>query len=631
MGAGANSGCQGRRGSAAAADGRPPLVLTIGFSGHRELHGLGEAVAGRLDEALTILKDAVASMEAQPLHADETLADAFSSRARLRLVSGEAPGSDRLAIARWAAAGLGETHRIYPFREPGTDAALTDHPDYATAETRVQPPADPAAWTGFDSCDLDLARDLGHLEVAHWIIRNADVLIAVWDGAAVDKTGGTGATLTAALERGVPVIWVRPDAPQIKLIDPDAVHRRGRGPAAQYAIETAGALTAAHLCALLVSSLAPPSGVRGAHDPEVIGRRDYASADPLRRYGWPLGTIQTLLDHTVWRSYALFEKFAGGRKSQPVATWDLPAPDSLRRQAGFRFLDAMYDQAERRASNLGAIHRSQQVVLVVVATLSVFVGTLPALLGRDAHVAAARVEFALGLIAFSIVRLAWHSHRHRRWSDARRLAERLRAARATWPLCVDIADGEVAPPQTWTEWRARALVRAAGPRGGWITRALLNEEVGWVTSNLVEGQRVYHADLWRAARRIERGIELVGNFAFGFLIVVLAAFLVAENTRHWTHWTPPPWMDGALIMVSAVAPAIGAACLALNATLGFSELTQRSEQMEHEFELMKARLAPDPTASLPHLQRLVRRSAQLLVEDATAWRDRLATRRITLG
>jgi hypothetical protein len=90
-------------------------------------------------------------------------------------------------------------------------------------------------------------------------------------------------------------------------------------------------------------------------------------------------------------------------------------------------------------------------------------------------------------------------------------------------------------------------------------------------------------------------------------------------------------MDGALIMVSAVAPAIGAACLALNATLGFSELTQRSERMEHEFELMKARLAPDPKASLPHLQRLVRRSAQLLVEDATAWRDRLATRRITLG
>ena len=631
MGAATHSDRRDPGAAAPAADGRPPLVLTVGFTGHRELGEHAAAVADRLDEVLAVVKDAVARMQAHPLHDDERLAEAFSSGARLRLVSGEAPGSDRLAIARWTAAGLGATHRIYPFRDPGTNGALTDHPDFATPDTRVRPPADPTAWTGFDSCDLDLARDLGHLEVTHWIIRNADVLIAVWNGAAVEKTGGTSATLTAALESGVPVIWVRPDASQIRLIDPDAVHRRGRGPAAQYAIETAAELTSERLTKLLVTAFAPPSGVRGMHDAEVIGRRDYARADPLQRYGWPLGPIQALMDHTVWRSYALFERYAGGRKRQPVATWDIPAPDSLQREPGFRFLDAMYDQAERRASNLGAIHRSQQLLLVVVATVSVFVGTLPALLGRDAHVGAARLEFALGVIAFLIVSLAWHSHRHRRWSDARRLAERLRAARATWPLYVDISDGEIVAAQTWTEWRARALVRAAGPRCGWITRALLNEEVAWVASNLVEGQRVYHAGLWRATHRIERGIELTGNFAFGFLIVVLASFLLAENTRRWTHWTPEPWMDGALIMVSAVAPAIGAACVALNATLGFSELSQRSERMEHEFELMTVQFAPDPKASLPHLQRLVRRSAQLLVEDATAWRDRLATRRITLG
>jgi hypothetical protein len=611
--------------------GRPPFVLTVGFTGHRTLAAAPDEMATSLDTAFAVLADALARVEAHSLHPDERLGDAFAEPARLRLICGEAPGSDRLAIARWTAAGLGEVHRIYPFRDPVTGEALTDHPDFATPETRVTPPAEPAAWTGFDSTDLDLSRDHAHLAVSRWIVDHADLLVAVWDGHAIDKPGGTGATLTAALERGLPVVWLQPGLSDIRLIDPDTVRRRGPGSHSTKEFEAAGTLEAAALARSLILEIAPPSGVHGARDPEVIARRDYAAVDPLQRGRWPLAQLQRVMDGSVWRSYSLFESVTGGRRRERRATWESPAPASLGRQPGFAYLNSMYEQAEQRASEFGAVHRSEQLLLIVVAFLAVLVGVLPALLGARTHLLAACVEFALGCIAFLIVRNAGRAHRHRRWSDARRLAERLRAARATWPLCVDIADAEVAPPQTWTEWRAQAVIRASGPRLGWIDRTLMNESVGWVASNLVDGQIAYHAGQARVASRIERGIELVGNAAFAFLIAVLGGFVIASLTRPLTHWSPPGWIGGALIAVSAVSPALGSACLALNATLGFSDLALRSERMEQAFAHLKPQLATGPRTTFPYMQSVVRRSAQLLVEDADAWRDRLARRRIMLG
>src|SRR6201999_1979570 len=95
---------------------------------------------------------------------DESLGQAYEGRPRLRLLSGDAPGADRLAIARGRAGGLGETHQIYPFRDPGTDNALTDRPERATEETRVTPPAD-GCWTGLDAYGLGLPHDQAPGEV----------------------------------------------------------------------------------------------------------------------------------------------------------------------------------------------------------------------------------------------------------------------------------------------------------------------------------------------------------------------------------------------------------------------------------------------------------------------------------
>jgi hypothetical protein len=53
--------------------------------------------------------------------------------------------------------------------------------------------------------------------------------------------------------------------------------------------------------------------------------------------------------------------------------------------------------------------------------------------------------------------------------------------------------------------------------------------------------------------------------------------------------------------------------------------------MQREFEQMKRQLGAAPDFALRHIQDVARHSAQLLVEDADAWRDRLAGRRIVRG
>lgn len=84
-------------------------------------------------------------------------------------------------------------------------------------------------------------------------------------------------------------------------------------------------------------------------------------------------------------------------------------------------------------------------------------------------------------------------------------------------------------------------------------------------------------------------------------------------------------------LVSAVAPAVGAGCLALEATNGFGELAQHSEHLEAEFERMRERLGEVGAEPYHHVQAVMRRAAQLVVEDADAWRDRVLRRRIVRG
>ena len=117
--------------------GRLPLVVTLGFSGHRLVEDVDEATE-RIDTTLAAVRRALELLAEAPLRGagNERLAQAYEGPSSLRLLTGDAPGADRLVIERWRRAEMGETHRLYPYRDPDTGEATTDRPERTTDETR---------------------------------------------------------------------------------------------------------------------------------------------------------------------------------------------------------------------------------------------------------------------------------------------------------------------------------------------------------------------------------------------------------------------------------------------------------------------------------------------------------------
>jgi len=646
---------------------RLPLVVTIGFAGHRAIPDIGEAEA-LLSSAFAVIHEALAALPTQPLDiGEETLGQAYAGAQRARLLTGAAPGADRLAINQWRKGGYGEVHALFPFRDPATGEPLTDDPDHAQPEDRVDDLSAFAASSGIDAAALGIPRDHAHSEIGRWIVRHSDLLVALWNGAPAQGLGGTGDTVRRALERGLPVIWLQPGHEQIRLLEPHQFHRHSQldeAIAAPQSLAVAATPTAL-LRALIPPFAPPPAQTRGGRDPEVASRQDFARVDPLRRRFALIRWRDAVLDRTVWGAFAAFKRTVGDHrhwKAPPAPT--PPEPGAIAESAGYGRIQAAFDIADQRANRLSAIHRSQQLLLIYVAVLAVFFGAAPALppiFGfHIGHVQAAWAELLLGIFALLISSYAQRAHRHRRWSDARRLAERLRAALATWPLGVDLADASERPAITWTEWRARAVLRDAGPPPGWLDRPEFVRRVGLASALLIDGQIRYHSREFHTAEAIDRRIKIVEGLAFAVLMTAVASFLIASALLKHI----PESVLGVLTMISAVSPSVGAACLALEATNGFGEIARRSSRMGPEFERLRAEIEDlsspsslrqtevlqsaarllveeadawkaetdaDHRLSLHHRQEVLRNAAQLLVEDADSWRDRVVSRRIVRG
>jgi hypothetical protein len=565
------------------------------------------------------VKAALEDLAAMPL------AGAYEGKPLLRLLAGGAPGTDRLAQEAWRAGKLGELHAIYPFFNPATGGAATDDPAKGDPATLVDPGPEFGAWSGFDALSLGLERDQAHAEVGRWLVRHADLMVAWWDGEPGHGLGGANDTIRRALERGLPLIWVGPGAPAPRLINLAGTHRRADAAEAMHDPEGAAQpLTPGALAELLAPTLGPPPDTGPEADPsDAAARRDYASLDPIALPAGPIGLVRRLADSSLWQTFKFFERIAGGRRTS--ARQSQPPPAAVAAQPGFARLQHAADEAGARAVHLSNIHRSEQVLLILIATLAVFFGALPALdIARDYHLVFAWAEFILGLIAFAVTWAAQRAHRHRRWSDARLLAERLGSATATWPLGFDIADTRAEPAGAWTEWRAQAVLRAAGPRRGWITRPRFEETAAWAAGELIDGQIDYHQRQHGAAENIERTLGWTENIAFLALMGVLAAYIVLGARS-------PHWFAGVVTLVSAFAPAVAAGCLALEATNGFRELKERNERLAGAFDAEKTRLGPLSGAAYHHVVGVMRRAAQLRVDDADAWRDRLLRRRIIRG
>src|SRR5207247_1537601 len=128
----------------------------------------------------------------------------------VRLVSGFAEGADQMAVE--AAPERWQIEAILPFAQDEylhdfAKSAAGDGRDVREAFMQALERADTVTELAHPAKAHAARREQHYAEAGSYLIRQIDVLIAVWDGKP-PKTGGTGAFAKNAFEGGIPVVWL---------------------------------------------------------------------------------------------------------------------------------------------------------------------------------------------------------------------------------------------------------------------------------------------------------------------------------------------------------------------------------------------------------------------------------------
>lgn len=365
------------------------------------------------------------------------------------------------------------------------------------------------------------------------MIEQADVLLAVWDGAARDAPGGTGHTMAAALAVGVTVVLIDAANPEAWSIL-DAVEALDR-PA-----ETAG--RDARLAA----------AVRGA----LHASGD--AADALSPAAWRPRTS------VVFHGYRRIEALFGGGKPWRGLTMVHETPQAIAAGSGAPLLAALaalpgvdpawpgrisaavlarFAWADGISTRFSDQYRGGMVANFLASLAAVLAGIiyLP-VMGPDWKWAFALGEF---LLLASIVLLTSQAHRgrwHDRWFETRRAAEYLRHAAFSlalgvarpvgrWPRGAGAGAGqgqghEHEQGPDWPEHHARQALRDCGLPPGPITRPWLRSVLSGLLLPHLAGQRDYHRVKARRLDRVNHRLDLVSETAFRLALISVALWLL---------------------------------------------------------------------------------------------------------
>jgi hypothetical protein len=621
---------------------KPRLTLRVGVTGHRpnKLHGSAVArVAQQLPQVFAALEQAAANIlqDSASLYAPEAAA--------IRLITGFAEGADQMAVAVCPAGWQIEAILPFPRGEYLQDFAQSAGDGRDVRDEFRNSLAKAAVVTELPY-PQSANRDQGYAAAGGYLLRQIDVLIAVWDGKP-PKPGGTGAIAREASAGGIPVVWLSTegDTPP-RLI----THFTRETPTTSDRDCSTAELTAA-----LAPIFVPPARSSG-HRPDV-------ARAGLERF---LG--ETWKPRCLFTAYDTLRRVANGRLPRLVLPlpsfaercrdWDSflkTSPQALDLQERIRrVLLPRYAFTDALAVYYSHLYRSAYVLSYVLSALAVFIALGTVFIHDDPHAPAREVLgtkavfVGCELIVISgIILLIWLGRYrlwHERWLNYRALAEALRHGRFLAFVSEfgriggsASAPGDRAPP--WMLWYIRATMREVGlptatldgdyQRG--ILKATREDEIEGP-----HGQLAYNKHNIESAHHIDHFLHRLGTSCFIVTFLLLVAFLLLFGLDRALGSAP---LEKLLLAVkplvtflSAGLPALGAAVAGIRVHGGFEGSAERSA---HTLDQL-AGLTDDydrATTREPHLEdtaELLLTTARVLSEDIAAWQDLYGRKRLVL-
>jgi hypothetical protein len=618
---------------------KPRLTLRVGVTGHRpdKLHvDATKHAQVWLPKVFEALAEA-----AMDIHARNK--SAYSSETpAIRLVSGFAEGADQIAVAACPDGWTIEALLPFPKEDYLSDFEQSelDKRDVRDEFLACLEKADvitelPAPRSG--------DRVQGYADAGGFLLRQIDLLIAVWDGKA-PKRGGTGALAREAFDGGIPVVWLSTrehNVPRlIKGFDKDT-----NAPIASGADCTKGPLTAE-----LRPIFEVPSAARH-------GRRRSARAGLESFYAetWPPECRFTVYD--------MLKRFANRQKLRRViespnydklaGEWtpfldDAPVVDNLRNRIETVLLPR-YVWADALAVYYSHHYRSAYVLAYALSALAVFIA-LFGVFFDNAHVKAGLVVIEIGVIG-SIIRIVRHGRRrlwHERWLDYRTVAEVLRHTRFVSYLSEfgRIYDSTPAAGQrepSWMVWYIRATMREIG-----LPTAKLDHNYQWKTlhatlTHEIDAQIAFHQSNSESSGRIDHFLHSFGNRCFVLTLWVIAGFLliyfldlafgffapeghIAKGLHDLLYCAKP-----ITVFAAAWFPALGAAVAGIRVQGDFESSKERSVYMLDALGALKDDYnAVENDTKLNETAELLISTARMMSEDLAAWQELYGRKRLTL-
>jgi hypothetical protein len=627
---------------------KPRLTLRVGITGHRP-NKLSAAATDRIRRQMPGVFAAIEEAGRDILAAN---AEFYAADPPVfRLVSGFAEGADQMVVAACPAAWTVEAILPFPIEEYARDfeqSAAGDGRDVrdefhaslrrATAITAVALPE-------------GAPRQQGYINAGSYLLRQIDMLIAVWDGQP-PQPGGTGAIARQAHQGGIPVVWLEIPPTEREGFDPPprliAQFDQAGTPVAPDTDCTDGPLSTA-----LAPIFAAPAATNGDGKPG-------AARAGLTRFlaeRWPTRCYFTFYDFlrraVLWRwprfiiSYDAFEKRCGD--------WDAfikksPEAENLRERIRAVLLPR-FIWADSLAVHYSHLYRSAYVVGYYLSAAAAIVALVGLIFHADhGQVILLLSEFTAISLIMTIVWLGQHRLWHERWLEYRALAETLRHGRflafvSEFGGAVHETPGPGTHEASWMAWYFRATVREIGLPAAtldgtfqWhVLEATLEEEIGGR-----DGQLAYHRSNRDSSHRIDRVLHVAGLCLFGITVFALIIFLAGYTFDYLYVWANKDskgigtFLDAAkpfLVVVTVGFSSIGAALAGIRVHGDFEGSSERSAHMVDQLEAHRAeyRSLTARNANLDATGETLIRTARIMSEDLAAWKDLYGRKRLTLG
>jgi hypothetical protein len=589
---------------------RPKLAFRVGVTGLRllapdEIEPLSHRVGAMLATIAQTIRDLAARKEALQTYDSNAPLD-------LRLISPLAEGADRIA----AEVALEQNYRLYaalPFERSEYEK---DFPDTLGDFHKLLAQAD-------EILELDGARGpyetQSYLEVGHFVARNCDLLIAIWDGGPEVGVGGTAEIVRFSVDEGVPVWWLpahgagaprfvesraqlRPDSPATK--------QDAQGRLEHYLKEVIlPPYTHAHESRGIFEAIASLFG----------GRRNTSLQIYLKEKPPHFDFLYRAHKAMMW---FLSNSLRGNEERQDHSWWQ-----------------PHYGAADRLSIAYGDRYRSSYVLVAFFAFLSVMAASIGSAIPSLGEVGE-RTELLFLMLIFLLVLLNEALDWHRKWMSYRLLAEFCRKQAVLAPFGRVLPRGAIqelarnpdtedldAPPQreAWALWLFTALSRSAPlPQG---TIAAKMPDARRALAQLIETQATYQRGRRACNKSADKKVALLGEILF-FLTLIISITNLALHPLHIE--IDSDLLSAAIRITSAAAVAF----LMLKAYSEFSLLMRHSSRMALRLDQARQDLANIPEKG-PLLSRdlgdLMRSLALEMMREVSGWSELFRAKRVEPG